>query len=628
MRMRDRWFVLVVVLLCACAPQPTDGMGGACRLDHAELLLDAATEPPTAGAWEAVSLPDRWRDRRPEAGGLAWYRLEVPRPTEPNGIFALYLPHVNMNAAVWVNGAPIGSGGRLAEPVANDFNRPLYFPFPAALLDRPVNEIYVRLFAYEHHYGELDPVWIGPDEALRAGYEVAYASRILMSELATALCFAIVLFSTTLWLVSRFDPVYGWLAIVTALWGVVSFNYWLRDLPVQHWTWERIVHPAMDGFMLALAVWAHRYAGVHRPRLERLLLAMACLSLTVAWALPASHLYPAVNVVHAVVLPAVVYGTVLILRHARRVHPAEATVYMATGAIAIGFAIHDLALQFGNASPGAPFLLPSIVPLMLMAFGSTLVLRFASALRDTEVLNRELEQRVVDKHRELERSYDDRRTLEHSKLLAEERERLVRDMHDGLGGQLVSLLSLVEADGASDPRVAASVRTALADMRLVVDSLDPALHALDSALGAARARFEPLVLQNGMRLEWQATSLPRTPWLGPQDYLQVLRIVQEAIVNVVRHSRASRVRVRTGRRPDDAGQPGVFIEVQDDGGGLALSYADKPGSRGVRNMHERAVRLRGALRIESIEAEGLGGGTRVELWIPTSPPAGGVTRPA
>ena len=93
--------------------------------------------------------------------------------------------------------------------------------------------------------------------------------------------------------------------------------------------------------------------------------------------------------------------------------------------------------------PGAPFLLPYLVPLMLVTFGSTLVLRFASALRSAEALNRELEARVDEKHRELDRSYEARRALEREKLLAEERERLVREMHDGLGGQLVSLLSLL-----------------------------------------------------------------------------------------------------------------------------------------------------------------------------------------
>jgi signal transduction histidine kinase len=254
---------------------------------------------------------------------------------------------------------------------------------------------------------------------------------------------------------------------------------------------------------------------------------------------------------------------------------------------------------------------------MLASFGSTLVLRFVSALRSAEALNRELETRVREKHRELERSYEARRGLEREKLLAEERERLVREMHDGLGGQLVSVLSLVEADASADPRVAVGVRAALDDMRLVIDSLDPALQTLAGALGAARARFEPALVRSGVALEWQAGDLPRTPWLGPQDYLQVLRIVQEALVNVVRHSGASRVAVRSGTLAGEDGRKDIVIEVCDDGCGIDPARLGRAGSRGLRHMRERAARLAGSLRVEPLDP-GTGAGTRVALSLPAS----------
>ena len=180
-----------------------------------------------------------------------------------------------MNAAAFVNGAPVGSGGRFSEPVARNFNRPLYFAFPSDLLDRPTNAIDIRLFAYPYLFGELDAPWIGPDRALRPPYEATLWQRTTLAQGATVLCLVTVLFSGALWFGSRGDPVYGWLALVTALWSIVSFNYWLRDIPVSLWTWERTVHTSMDGFMLALACWAHRYVGVRRPRLERGLAAAA-----------------------------------------------------------------------------------------------------------------------------------------------------------------------------------------------------------------------------------------------------------------------------------------------------------------------------------------------------------------
>jgi signal transduction histidine kinase len=289
------------------------------------------------------------------------------------------------------------------------------------------------------------------------------------------------------------------------------------------------------------------------------------------------------------------------------------------GAAALAFAGHDLLLQFGATRPGTPFLLPYVVPLMLVSFGSTLVLRFVTALRSAETLNRELEERVLEKRHELERSYDERRDLERDKLVAEERERLVREMHDGLGGQLVSLLSIVEADASADPRVAAAIRTALDDMRLVIDSLDPALQTLAGALGAARARFEPALVASGIALEWQAGDLPKTPWLGPEDYLQVLRIAQEALVNTVRHAGATRVVVRSAKHTDENGSAGILIEICDDGRGIDSARIVRSGSRGMSHMRERAARLSGSLRVEPMNCDS-GTGTRVALWIPASAP--------
>jgi signal transduction histidine kinase len=619
---------LALLLLGACAAEPPGGAEGALRLDRAAILLDDAREPPPASApWEPVELPDRWRERRPGAAGFAWYQLEVPAPAAQGGTWGVYLPRVNMNAAVWVNGTPVGEGGRFAEPVAHNFNRPLHFPFPGALLDRSGNRVHVRLFAYAHHYGELGPVWIGPDAALRPRYESAFWRRTTLAQLATALCGVIVLFTGGLWLGSGRDPVYGWLSLVTALWGVVSLNYWLRDLPVPHWTWERIVHPALDGFAFALAVWAHRYARVQRPRLERFFAAAAASSLLLAWTLPESHFYPTVNLVHAVAVAAAAYATGLVLLRLRHIHPGEAGVYLAASSLGLAFAVHDLRIQFGGSSSEAVFLLPYLVPLMLLSFGSTLVIRFASALRSAEALNRELEQRVVEKHGELERSYAERRSLESAKLLAEERERLVREMHDGLGGQLVSLLSLVEHDGSSDPRVAAAVRSALADMRLVIDSLDPALQNLGGVLGAARARLEPALAQSGVLLEWRASDLPPTPWLGPGDYLHVLRIVQEAIVNTVRHAGAQRVVVQTGQRAGEDGRAGLFIAVEDDGRGIDPARLGRAGSRGLRHMRQRADRLAGSLRVD-VADPGTRTGTRVELWLPEAAPGREASPPA
>jgi hypothetical protein len=83
------------------------------------------------------------------------------------------------------------------------------------------------------------------------------------------------------------------------------------------------------------------------------------------------------------------------------------------------------------------------VPGLLML---TVVLtqRFLATFRRATNLNIELEERVQEKHAELEINFERMRDLEEIRVVAIERERIMREMHDGVGGHLVSILAMVE----------------------------------------------------------------------------------------------------------------------------------------------------------------------------------------
>jgi hypothetical protein len=94
-------------------------------LVSAESLHDNSdAPPPDAAAWTPQTFPDNWNQSRRGIGGTVWYRFDY-RIDDPALAYAVYLPRVSMNAAVYVNSLLIGTGGSFSEPVARNWNRPL-----------------------------------------------------------------------------------------------------------------------------------------------------------------------------------------------------------------------------------------------------------------------------------------------------------------------------------------------------------------------------------------------------------------------------------------------------------------------------------------------------------------------
>jgi signal transduction histidine kinase len=232
--------------------------------------------------------------------------------------------------------------------------------------------------------------------------------------------------------------------------------------------------------------------------------------------------------------------------------------------------------------------------------------RIAQALAESQRLNAELEARVRLKQLELERQYEAVQRLSREAAVADERRRIMADMHDGIGGQLISTLSLVEGGDATPEQVAAALRECIDDLRLAIDSLEPTDHDLLPLLGNLRWRLEPRLRARGITLDWQVQDVPRLACLTPANVLHVLRILQEAFTNVIKHAGARHVRLSTRTDGDR-----VLVDVRDDGRGM--DGADTTRGRGLASMRRRAQSLGGELLLRTD-----GSGTTLSLALPAA----------
>lgn len=237
-----------------------------------------------------------------------------------------------------------------------------------------------------------------------------------------------------------------------------------------------------------------------------------------------------------------------------------------------------------------------------------LILRYGLLLLQTtqEIIRQR--QRAESLYSDLNTQQARLRALERSQTLATERERLMLDMHDGLGSRLTTALAVIERGRAQPEELAEVLRECIDDLRAVIDSLEPANNDLVNLLATLRFRFGQRLEMAGIAVEWQVEDLPPLMWMGPPEALQVMRIVQELFTNIIKHASARRVVVTTRQVNDD-----VELEITDDGRGFDPSAPTS--GRGVRFLKQRVEKLRGRLEIISSPRAG----TRVRLWLPIRP---------
>jgi signal transduction histidine kinase len=163
----------------------------------------------------------------------------------------------------------------------------------------------------------------------------------------------------------------------------------------------------------------------------------------------------------------------------------------------------------------------------------------------------------------------------------QEREQLLRDVHDGFGSQLASVRMMVEKGRIPPDKLPAYLQEVSADLHLVVDTLGPSEITLADAIYDMRYRISRRFEGGGIQFHWNVM-LDALPPLSSRTILQILRIMQEAVHNAIRHAEAQHI---TLSAEYDAAHHQLQVTIRDDGVGLPQPLR---AGRGMGNMQQRA----------------------------------------
>jgi signal transduction histidine kinase len=366
----------------------------------------------------------------------------------------------------------------------------------------------------------------------------------------------------------------------------------------------------LDAFNVSLVFFAHRLMRVHRPWIERTIVAAFVLATSAyaLWDLPQLARYN--NLVHSALMLAPVYLVVWLVGIALRHRNRDAIVFSACISLLLGLGIHDAVLN----SLAVPqlwatrfFLLQFGAPVMLLVMVVHLAMRLNSAVGETRVANVRLEARVKEATRALEDTFGRQRLLERRQAAAAERDRIYQDLHDDVGARL---LSLVYAAGEGKP--AEMARAALREIRTIVSNDRVEGGLAHDIVADWRAETQERCDVAGFALEWESNLDRQTRLTGLQHY-HLARVMRELVSNSLEHSGGATILVAIDIRDGE-----LHISYADDGRGF-----ERPGhsGRGVSGLEHRVTRLGGAVAWSSATD---GNGTQCRISLPLPQMEGGV----
>jgi signal transduction histidine kinase len=244
----------------------------------------------------------------------------------------------------------------------------------------------------------------------------------------------------------------------------------------------------------------------------------------------------------------------------------------------------------------------------LLAFSIAFVARNVRLFQSQGQINALLQTQLDQRTSELEAAHEREKAMVMVQAHQAERQRIMRDMHDGLGSNLMSMLLMAKRGKVEAPVVADGLQTVIDEMRLMIDSMDSVGESLQSALSIFRERMQARVEGAGKHFEWHEEQA-ELPLYGPRAVLQVFRVMQEAVSNALKHSSGDRITITIA--PPVSAAHALRIIVADNGSGLGKANAR---GRGMANMTGRASAIGADLSVEDTPQ-----GVRIVLDLSPSP---------
>jgi signal transduction histidine kinase len=589
-------------------------------LDQASIrvTLEGSASQPTERF--DIKLPYHWDKMHQARSGQADLELAFQLPNEPKGSYALFLPRLGNRFELWINdvlisrSAGMSSEGTL-DDLRSDFGKtPRYFAISHSLLKKD-NVLRIRLQADGGRRAGLTKMMIGPETEVKQAYEKAYLFRTGSATVVVTLMLVLAGLNASLWLTQSTpllshgnalntapsihrDPIYGYTAIATAAWSLRLGDHLIERSLLPWPAWGIVTGLALGACLLCLyalliciaqaqnLTWARLYLK-SVPSLIVASIAASAIALYARWPWLLSAWYICLWLMSLGLVTWFIART--IKQGDTNMRLISCALILNLGVITSDLWRFRLSTDLNDNSWAG-----MASATYALALFYIVITRFRSASAQARELTHSLQERVAQREAELSQSYKQLEALTREQERTQERSRILRDLHDGVGAHLSSAIWQVQNGQTNSPQLLQTLKDSQDQLKLSIDSMQLQAGDVTVLLANLRYRLGPRFEGSGLQLDWEVDELPLLPQLDHSAMQQLQFMLFEAFSNVLQHAGATVLKVQAALVKDQ-----VHISVIDNGRGLDAAQP----SRGLALMRERAKAIGADLSIDSSQGQ-------------------------
>ena len=532
--------------------------------------------------------------------------------------WTVFAENLQDGGSLSINGVEIGRVPTNTAELTYRHLRPFMFDVPASALREGENTLLRQWKAGESQL-MLSRMAVGPKLVIEPLYERRFFWRHTMTQVSLVFASVIALILLGLYWQNRSAYQYLWVGASAMGWGVLNLAYFSTPIPTALYAyWQLVVHLGIAAFSIGANLYLLKDCDAEIKWFWRFSMAWSGLFLSAYLANYAvtgsTYLQTYTTVWHLGLAATGLYPITRLTQNVIKTRRLRHAAYLLITTAGCSAGALDAATISGNwTSAPNGYLLQTVAPVWFVAICFALITDFTRSLRAQHEQQKTLTEQLAHQKLELEGLHAQASAAQENQAAIAERARIMQDMHDGLGSQLVSSMAMAQSGELTSAQTYDLLRSCIDDLRLAIDSSSQTDGSLALALGNLRFRMEPRLKAAGIGLRWNTQDLEDPLPLAPQYQLPLLRIIQETITNTLKHAHAKNMSVSVSSSATE-----LLIEISDDGSGFDVLKARQTlQGKGLNSLDKRA-RILGAVLVVTSSPQGTL--TRLNLRLSSSSP--------